>query len=552
MSKKAYRRVQKNPPELYYKVMSSNKITQKKYSSETVEEQVILPFDLGRVIPEDDSVRLLNRVLKEVDYKELNSMYSSYGRKPVVEPKTLFKIIVYGYMNNIYSSRMLERACKRDINFMWLLGEETVPDHSTISRFKSEKLSEVIDELFAQFVKKLKELNEVAYENIFIDGTKIESSANKYTFVWRKAVTKNEMKLQAKLRSKLNEIGSTYGLKDKSYDEKIEVQQVNEILNTLYAQKQAQEIEFVSGKGKRKTQLQRDIESLEEMRDRQLKYDGYNDQFGMRNSFSKTDPDATFMRMKDDHMRNGQLKPAYNIQIGVEGEYVVGVDVSDKCTDQLTLWPFLEKSEKLLGAKYKNIVADAGYESEENYTRLEENNQTSYIKPSNYEQQKKRSFKNKIGRHENMIFDSEANTYTCTEGKELHYKGFKKRTSKSGFESKVSVYECEDCSACPVKSKCTRAAGNKILEVSHEFVRLRKQSQKNITTEMGTILRMNRSIQVEGVFGILKQNYGFRRFLSKGKANVKTEFTLLCLGYNFNKLHRNIQTGKNGTILHAQ
>lgn len=531
--------------------MSSNKITQRKYNSETMEEQVLLPFDLGRVIPEDDSVRLLDRVLEEVDYSELNSMYSVLGRKPAVEPKILFKVIVYGYMNNIYSSRMLETACRRDINFMWLLGEETVPDHSTISRFKSEKLSEVIDELFAQFVKKLKELNEVAYENIFIDGTKIESSANKYTFVWKKAVTKNEMKLQAKLRSKLNEIGTTYGLENRSYDEKIEVQQVNETLNTLYAQKQAHEIEFVHGKGKRKTQLQRDIELLEEMRDRQLKYDGYSDQFGMRNSFSKTDPDATFMRMKDDHMRNGQLKPAYNIQIGVEGEYVVGVDVSDKCTDQLTLWPFLEKSEKLLGAKYKNIVADAGYESEENYTKLEENNQASYIKPSNYEQKKKRSFKNKIGRHENMIFDSEANTYTCTEGKELHFKGFKKRTSKSGFESKVSVYECEDCSECPVKSKCTRAAGNKNLEVSHEFVRLRKQSQKNITTEMGTILRMNRSIQVEGVFGILKQNYGFRRFLSKGKTNVKTEFTLLCLGYNLNKLHRNIQTGKIGTILHA-
>ncbi len=166
--------------------MTSNKITQEKYNSETVEEQVLLPFDLGRVIPEDDSVRLLNRVLEEVDYKKLNSMYSSYGRKPVVEPKTLFKIIVYGYMNNIYSSRMLESACTRDINFMWLLNENSVPDHSTISRFKSEKLSEVIDDLFSQFVKKLKELGEISYENIFIDGTKIESSANKYTFVWKK------------------------------------------------------------------------------------------------------------------------------------------------------------------------------------------------------------------------------------------------------------------------------------------------------------------------------------------------------------------------------
>ncbi len=194
-----------------------------------------------------------------------------------------------------------------------------------------------------------------------------------------------------------------------------------------------QEIEFVYGKGKRKTQLQRDIETLKEMRKRQLTYDDHKEQFGDRNSYSKTDPDATFMRMKDDHMRNGQLKPAYNIQIGVEGEYVVGVDVSNKCTDQLTLLPFLEKSEKLLGSKYENIVADAGYESEENYTKLEENNQTSYIKPSSYEQQKKRSFKSKIGRHENMTFDNESNTYKCTEGKLLRFKRFKKKNVKIGF-----------------------------------------------------------------------------------------------------------------------
>lgn len=531
--------------------MTSNKITQENYNSETVEEQVLLPFDLGRVIPEDDSVRLLNRVLEEVDYKKLNSMYSSYGRKPVVEPKTLFKIIVYGYMNNIYSSRMLESACTRDINFMWLLNENSVPDHSTISRFKSEKLSEVIDDLFSQFVKKLKELGEISYENIFIDGTKIESSANKYTFVWKKSVTKNETRLQEKLRDKLCEIQQVYGFEGEfSKDKKIEVSVIARILENLYERKVIESVEFVYGKGKRKTPLQRDIESLEEMCERQLKYDDYTEILGDRNSFSKTDREATFMRLKEDHMRNGQLKPAYNVQIGVEGEYVVGVDISDKPTDQLTLWPLLEKSEKLLGEKYKNIVADAGYESEENYTKLEENEQTAYIKPSTYEQQKKRNFKNKIGRQENMIFDSENNTYTCTQGKLLTFIGFRNRTSKSGFVAKTSVYECVDCSNCPVKSKCTRAEGNKKLQVSHEFIRLRAQSQRNITTHMGTMLRMNRSIQVEGVFGILKQNYGFRRFLSKGKNNVKTEFTLLCLGYNFNKLHRNIQNHKLGTTLY--
>ena len=218
--------------------MTSTKITQQNYNNESAEEQVLLPFDLGRVIPEDDSVRLLNRVLEGVNYKELNSMYSPYGRKPVVEPKTLFKIIVYGYMNGIYSSRALETACRRDINFMWLLNDKEVPDHSTISRFKSDKLGEVIDELFAQFVKKLKALDEISYENIFIDGTKIESSANKYTFVWKKAMTKNELKLQHKLQNKLCEIQPIYGFTGQFCGEKkIEPSIIRAVLNELYHKK---------------------------------------------------------------------------------------------------------------------------------------------------------------------------------------------------------------------------------------------------------------------------------------------------------------------------
>lgn len=530
--------------------MTNKNNTHQNYNSDCLEEQLLLPFDLGRVIPKDDSVRLLNRVLEEVDYKKLNSMYSDFGRKPVVAPKTLFKIIVYGYMNNIYSSRALETACKRDINFMWLLRDEKAPDHSTISRFKSKKLSEVIDELFAQFAGRLHALDEIAYENIFIDGTKIEASANKYTFVWKKAVEKHEIRLQEKVKKVFSDILTRYELDIPVSDETVDVQMMDEVLSMLNERKNAEKIVFVYGKGCRKTQLQRDIENLEELRQRQEKYNGYNATFGERNSFSKTDPDATFMRMKDDHMRNGQLKPAYNIQIGVEGEYVVGVDVFDNCTDQLTLWPFLEKSEKLLGVKYKNIIADAGYESEENYSHLEKNKQKAYIKPSNYEQMKSRAFKNKIGRRENMTYEASADTYICTQGRKLHFEKFKQRTSKSGFKSHVSVYHCEDCSACSVKDKCTKAKGNKRLEVSHEFTRLREISRKNIISEKGTLLRMNRSIQVEGVFGVLKQNYGFRRFLSKGKINVKTEFALLCLGYNINKLHRKIQSGRLGTILH--
>lgn len=513
-------------------------------------EQLLLPLDLGRVIPEDDSVRLLNQVLEEVDYKELNLMYSIKGRKPAVSPKTIFKIMVYGYMNGIYSTRKLESACKRDINFMWLLGDEKAPDHTTISRFRTGRLSQVIDGLFAQLIKHLKDLNEVSYENMFVDGTKIESVSNKYTFVWKKSVAKNEVRLQEKIKTHYKKLGETYELSLDYYADNITIASMSTVLESLEQIKTEENISFVYGKGKRKTSLQRDIETLVEYLERQTRYDGYSEIFEGRNSFSKTDPDATFMHMKEDHMRNAQLKPAYNVQIGVEGEYVVAVDISNERSDQLTLIPFLEKSEALLGEKYANIIADAGYESEHNYVHLEKSKQEAYIKPNTYEQMKKKKFKNKIGRRENMEYNHEKDTYICTNGMTMNFCGYKNRTSKSGYVSKCKVYECEDCSTCKVKKKCTRAEGNRRMEVSEELIRLRAQSLENITSSCGKELRMNRSIQVEGVFGVLKQDYGFRRFLTRGRSNVSTEFTLLCFGYNLNKLHKKIQTKRLGTAFH--
>ena len=125
-------------------------------------------------------------------------------------------------------------------------------------------------------------------------------------------------------------------------------------------------VPFVYGRGKRKSELQRDIELLAELVARKDKYEKYQSTFAGRNSFSKTDPDATFMHLKEDHMRNSQLKPAYNLQIAVEGEYITGLDISSERSDQLTLIPLLEKMDNNIGIVYEDVTADAGYESEEN------------------------------------------------------------------------------------------------------------------------------------------------------------------------------------------
>jgi transposase len=479
----------------------------------------------------------------------LYQAYSSTGRKPAVEPKILFKILTYAYMNNIYSSRKIETACRRDINFMWLLEGGKVPDHSTIARFRKIYLKDSVEDLFFQMVEYLHKINEVAFEHLFVDGTKIEANANRYTFVWRKVVNKNEAKMFLKIQDCLEVINLAY-LKDFKVTKETLLDDLKRVLTYLKEKRQQDQVEFVYGIGKRKSKLQKFTETIQEFYTRQENYNKHNQFFEGRNSYSKTDPDATFMHMKDDHMRNAQLKPAYNVQIGVESEYITGVGVFQDRNDIATLIPFVKNIESRLKTRYKNVIADSGYESEENYLYLEGKNQTYYIKPQTYEQWKKKSFKKNISKRENMAYNEEMDEYTCHNGKQLKPVGITHRTSATGYRSEITVYECEDCSDCPCKSRCTKANGNRRMQVSKTFVAKRQISYRNITTEEGILLRVNRSIQVEGAFGVLKNDYNFNRFLTRGKNSVKTEFMLLCFGYNVNKLHAKIQNERIGKPLH--
>lgn len=501
------------------------------------------------IIPNDDSVRLLYEITEELDYTELHKAYSTNGRKSSILPETLFRIIVYGYMEGIYSSRDLEKSCKRDINFRWLLQNQAPPSHNTIARFRSNRLSTCIENLFSQLILKLGVRKEIQFKDIFIDGTKIEANANRYSFIWKKSVEKNEAKLQEKLKILLQEIDEYYQLNiysDSSPNTAMS------ILNALNELKDANNTPFVYGKGKRKSKLQKHIESLQDMLDRQCKYEDYNQIFNGRNSFSKTDNDATFMHMKEDHMKNGQLKPGYNIQIGVEGEYIVGVDISSERSDQLTFIPFLDRLEKNLNKRYKSVTADAGYESEENYMYLEAKQQKSFIKPQIYEKSKTRKFKTDISKRENMQFNKEDNYYICAAGRKLLFKGTTVKKTKSNYKYIVHIYESESCLDCEYKSKCTKAKGNRQVHVAKNFIRLRAQSLENITSDEGIILRMNRSIQVEGAFGVIKENFSFRRFLLRGNIKVRIEFLLMAFSYNINKLHNKTMQGRNGKLLHKQ
>ncbi|MDY5181181.1 IS1182 family transposase, partial [Butyribacter sp.] len=526
---------------------------QKNYSLNQSGYQLKLPLNIETIIPEDDSVRLLSQFVEAMD---LTDLYSTYERINSVSPRTLLKIVLYSYMNGDYSSRSMELNCKRDINFMFLLEGAPAPDHATFARFRSIHFAPCSKRILAEMSNILFELGEISGETIFIDGTKIEASANKYTFVWKKAVTKNQAKLLVKLADFVAECEQLYDLRI-VYGDTVKMKHVKKLRKKLYALKQSENVVFVHGVGKRKTPLQKSIETLEDYLSRLKKYNQEIYICGERNSYSKTDHDATFMRMKEDAMGNGQLKPAYNLQHGVDSEYITWLTIGPQPTDTTTLIPFLKDAEEHLKFKYKNITADAGYESEENYLFLEANEQISYIKPANYEISKTRKYRNDIGKIENMEYDSEHDVYICRNGKKLTFDHIRHSKSKTGYVSEKTIYRCENCDGCPYKKGCIKGNNSKtpleertkILQVAKTFLKYRQEDLERILSDDGILFRTNRSIQAEGSFGDLKQDMQFRRYLSKGTSNVLAESTLLAMARNINKLHNKIQKGKTGTHL---
>lgn len=537
--------------------MQLNKILQGNYNLFSLNYQIKLPLNIELSIADDDPVRLINAFVEEMNLSDLYATYERI-RKGQVTPRHMMKIMIYAAMNRIYSSRDIETACKRDINFMYLLDGMPAPDHSTIARFISVHLSQCSKQMMAQVGTILLDLGEISGENIFIDGTKIESAANKYTFVWKKSVSKNMSKFTDKICLFCAECEELYGIKI-VYKDEISLHTLKRLRKKLYRIKADEGIEFVKGPGKRKTTLQKSTETLEGYIDKLKEYIQKLNLCGNRNSYSKTDTDATFMRMKEDAMRNGQLKPAYNLQHGVDSEYVTWLDVFPNPNDTLTLIPFLKDMETALPFKYKNIVADAGYESEENYVFVEQNGQTAYIKPQNYELSKTKKFRKDISRRENMDYDCERDVYLCRNGRELKPIQTKSEKTAGGYMREVTTYECGCCQGCPYKKDCIRGNNcktpledrDKHLYVSRKLEEKRSECLERITSDFGTQLRMNRSIQAEGSFANIKEDMNFRRYLYRGKENVLAQSVLLAIGFDINKLHNKIRTGRTGTHLFA-
>lgn len=497
---------------------------------ELANNQVVLfPTNISDRIPENHPVLLVNQVVDQLDLTSIIEKYKGGGTSSF-HPRMMVKVLFYGYLSNIYSCRKIEKALKENIYFMWISGD-TVPDFRTINFFRGHRLKGEIQHLFAEVVRLLQEMGFVSLDIQYVDGTKIESASNKYTFVWRGSVEKNKAKLEHKITSILHEIDSQI----KEDAKEINKEEINKPVDSKLLKLKLSELNLKL-KQVGKTTSKQIAKLQEEHLPRLEKYEHQLETLGSRISYSKTDPDATFMRMKDDHMMNGQLKPAYNPQISTEHQFITHFTIHQTPGDTTTLPNHLETFEQQHTKQSKVVVADAGYGSEENYELMEGAEIEAYVKYNYFHKEQKRTTKNNIFLVQNLFYNSDEDYYVCPIGQHLKKIGEGTRISDNGYESNVSYYQATRCEGCPMSGQCHKSAENRRIEVNYRLNELKQQARDRLMSEQGLKHRSKRPIEPEAVFGQLKSNNKFNRFTLRGLPKVNIEFGLMAIAHNLRKM----------------
>lgn len=499
------------------------------FKNQTGNSPELFPINIFDKIPENHPVRLVDSVVNNLDISDITSMYLGGGNS-AYHPRMMIKVLFYSYLSNVYSCRKIEKALSENIHFMFISGNST-PGFRTINEFRGKILKDKIKGLFAEVVKMLVELGYVSLDVQYIDGTKIEAKSNKYTFVWRGSIEKYKEKLEAKINTILSDIEANI----QSDNQELNKEELPKKFNSEELKEKLSEINKRLKEPTKK--LEKELQKLQNEHLPKLeKYEKDLEILGDRNSYSKTDPDATFMRMKEDHMMNGQLKPAYNPQISTENQFITHVSIHQKPNDTTTLESHLEGFEKAYEKQSKEVVADAGYGSEENYEMLEKKQVTAYVKYNYFHKEQKRKMKKDPFLVQNLFYNKEQDFYVCPMGQRMEKVGTGKRTSSNGYESQIVYYQAKRCEGCPLRSLCHQGKGNRKIEVNHRLNELKAKAKKLLISEKGLEHRSKRPIEAEAVFGQLKSNNKFNRFTFKGLEMVELEFLLMALGHNFRKM----------------
>ena len=494
------------------------------------QQPFLLPPSLDDLIGSNHPVRIVNDVINRVDISPLLSKYKGGGTSSY-HPSMLLKVVVYSYLVNIYSSRKMETAVRENIHLMWLSGMSK-PDHHTLNRFRSDRLKGVLKKIFVQVVQLLADQGLVSLKEVYVDGTKIEANANKYTFVWGNSIktTKEKMKKQLdELWQQAQQVlTDEMELPEPPDFDKPDAQKVKEVIEQIS--------ESIKDKPASNTLKQKLNYAKKNWPAALEKYEQQEKILAGRNSYSKTDIDATFMRMKEDHMKNGQLKPGYNLQVSSNNQYIVDYSIHQTTADTTTLETHLDSHQEQYGQYPNIVVADAGYGSEQNYEYLEANNIEGYVKYNYFDKDQHDAYLKKHPFAADLLYyNKEQDYYICPMGQPMHNIGTTNKTTTTGFQQTITRYQAANCDRCPLRGACHKSKENRILDINHSLNDHKRKATERLTSEKGVYYRKRRPVDVEPVFGNIKSNHGFRRFMLRGKEKVAIEAGLLALAQNLRK-----------------
>ena len=497
-----------------------------------------LPVFLSEYLSITDPVITFDQFMEGIEInKYLKKLPEQRTGRIRYNPVDMLKTVLFAFADKGYCSlRELEDNCKVNIRYMYLMNWKT-PSYRTFGYFINEVLSDNIEEIFLDINQAIFKKEKVDLAHIYIDGTKLEANANKYSWVWKKATEKSRYRLFGKITALLDEMNEELcwsGLHIETNTEYVP-EHLTEILASYAKVNQLDENSFVQGRGKHKTIQQRRYEQLQTYLN---KLEEYREKLTIcgeeRNSYSKTDHSATFMRLKTDYMGNDQLLPAYNIQIGVADEYIAVADVNHYRSDMDCFVPLMEKFHGLYGFYPEYPVADAGYGSYNNYLYCEQHGMKKYMKFTMYDKETKdKRYRENPYRAENFRIDSDG-IMRCPNGKAFLFR-YRKNVKGNKYGRQEEIYECEDCTGCPYADECKKTDKNRSVRINEELTGMHREVLDNLESIHGALLRMNRSIQAEGTFGILKYDRNYKRIVRRGINSVKLEVFLVSIGHNLYK-----------------
>ena len=451
--------------------------------------QLKLPLEMEKLIDITDPVYTFCEVMEHVDLSRYFVVKGYKTGRPRCDEQKLLKVIVFAFMENgICSLRDIEKLCRNDIRYLYLLDGMKAPSFATFGNFIRNELTDSIEEIFLDVNTYIFQKDHVDLEHTYIDGTKIEANANRYTWVWKKSCMKNRGKVFEKISILIDamnqEVLGYLNLKLEKREE-YAIDYVSELLTMYKKYAGFDESTFVSGCGHRKSIYQKQYEELQRYLERLKTYAHHIQICGeVRNSYSKTDHDATFMRIKRDYMGNDQLLPAYNLQTAICDEYIAVVDVKPYASDMECFVPLMEKFKEAYGQYPKYPVADAGYGSYNNYLYCEEHGMEKYMKFTMFKKETTdKKYQENPYRAVNFQRDESGNLL-CPNGRRFRFK-CKQHVYKNKYGRTEEVYECESCEDCHHKSECApKASGNRTIRMNEELTAIHRGDKYQSTVSL--------------------------------------------------------------------